>query len=350
MANIPTIQFLRALAALMVLFGHVIAEAEHYYGMAFGLDFIPWSRGVDIFFVISGFIITISAHHLFGQLGAAKAFLWRRFVRVAPLYYFFTTLMVAALLFLPGMAKDTAFDPGQIISSFLFLPYERYDGRIAPVLSLGWTLNFEMFFYAIFAVFLAARGRIGPIGVIITIVGLSLIGIFSPPDGAIFKVWTNPIMITFVFGILIARAYLQGITNLGGGIWVLALGVVLLILLSWLVVNGVALPRFIASGLPSALIVAACVLFKSSEVRIPKLWLLLGDASYALYLSHRFVLRVVTVVVVPLLPNAPVWGVVYIVATIGLAILAGIATHMWIEKPMARVARPRRKLPKLVTS
>jgi len=154
--KLPGLQALRGLAAVMVLIGHVLAEAEHYFALSLPGDTIPRTRGVDIFIVISGFVITLSAQR---YMGRPWAFLWRRLLRVAPLYYVFTTLMVAALLLLPGAVKDTPLDPAQIISSYVFFPYARPDGLIAPVLSLGWTLNYEIFFYALTALCLALCSR-----------------------------------------------------------------------------------------------------------------------------------------------------------------------------------------------
>jgi exopolysaccharide production protein ExoZ len=143
MPKLGGLQFLRAFAAIMVLIGHAIAEAEHYFAISLHLDFIPWTRGVDIFFVISGFIITLSATRYKGR---PFAFLQRRVMRVVPLYYVFTTLMVFTVFFFPNGPKDTVFDLSQILSSYGFFPYARLDGRIAPILSLGWTLNYEIFF------------------------------------------------------------------------------------------------------------------------------------------------------------------------------------------------------------
>lgn len=99
-------QYLRALAASMVLVGHVLAEAEHYFGFDIPLRGLPWTRGVDIFFVISGFIIVLVSRDLHGTPGGVRTFLRRRFRRVVPLYWLFTTLMLCILLVVPGAAKD----------------------------------------------------------------------------------------------------------------------------------------------------------------------------------------------------------------------------------------------------
>jgi exopolysaccharide production protein ExoZ len=246
--------------------------------------------------------------------------------------------MIVVLIVLPGGAKDTQFDLGQIISSYFFWPYERYDGRLAPVLSLGWTLNYEMFFYAIFAGALALPKTMGSLTVVGAIVALSAVGLVFMPDFTPLAFWTNPTMMAFAFGVLIARADLAGMGPKRGGLPVLVLGLVSLIILNAVPVE---LPRFVSSGLPAALIVSAPVLF-SRQSSAPRVGLLLGDASYALYLSHRFVLRSATLLLLPYLPStAPAtWTFVVVVSL--AALLASMGVYLWVEIPMLRAMKPAR--------
>jgi exopolysaccharide production protein ExoZ len=324
------IQLLRATAAIMVLIGHVLAEAEHYFGVTIPLTRLPWTRGVDIFFVISGFIITLSAQRLWDQPHAARRFLWRRFLRVVPLYYLFTTLMIVAVVIVPGGAKDTVFDPAQILSSYLFWPYERYDGRIAPVLSLGWTLNYEMFFYLLFAGALLLTRRTGLFVLFGAILLLSVVGMIFQPTLPAVAFWTNPIIMAFGFGVLIALGYLNGLGPKRGSAIVLGLGFAALIAMN---IAPNLVPRFIASGLPAAIIVAAPVLF-STQVSAPRLGLLLGDASYALYLSHRFVLRAATLLMLSVFPMTTTGAYWFSVFVCCVALVASVAVFRWVEQPL----------------
>jgi len=319
------LQLLRALAAIMVLIGHVIAEAEHYFSMPLPGDAIPWTRGVDIFFVISGFVITLSAQR---YVGRPAAFMWRRLVRVVPLYWLFTTLMVITLVVLPSGAKDTSFDPAQIIASYTFIPYERVDGRIAPVLSLGWTLNYEVFFYALAACCLGLpRPLIALAGLIVSLSVLGLLMLFETPQ---LTFWTNPIILEFMFGLGLARLWQMGWCAPSG---LLAISTLLLGFLLLVALDAVDLPRFIAAGLPAALIVAAGTLF-CPKIHLPgMIW---GDASYALYLSHRFVLRAATLILLPLLPANLFGALIYVMAVFACAMTIGLLTHLILEKPMMK--------------
>jgi peptidoglycan/LPS O-acetylase OafA/YrhL len=323
MPKLGGLQLLRAFAAIMVLIGHAIAEAEHYFTLSLQLDFIPWTRGVDIFFIISGFIITLSATR---YVGRPIAFLKRRFMRIAPLYYLFTTLMVITVLMFPGGPKDTTFDLGQIITSYAFLPYPRLDGRVAPILSLGWTLNYEVFFYILCAVTLLLRGTMLTLCcAILSIVLLPYIFTFQT---APWLFWTNTIMVEFIFGILLAKAYQRDWCrpNRFVAISLFVFGLVLLIGLA-----STDLPRFIVAGIPSTLIVSAATLFcPPLSIR----WQIFGDASYALYLSHRFTLRAATLLLVPVLPHSVFGSWVYVLSVSILSIGIAILIHLQIERPL----------------
>lgn len=328
--KLPGLQALRALAAFMVLVGHVLAEAEHYFALPLPGDAIPWTRGVDIFFVISGFVITLSAAQLAGH---PRAFLWRRLVRVVPLYFLFTTLMVVVLIALPGAAKDTTLDPAQILSSYGFFPYERADGRIAPVLSLGWTLNYEVFFYTLAALCLALPRPF--LALTALIIGIAALGHAIEWHSAPFAFWSDPIILEFLMGIALARLWQQGWhrPHPGAALATLCAGIALLIVL-----DPTPLPRFVAAGLPAAMIVASGTLLCPLCALPGQLW---GDASYALYLSHRFALRGATILLLPLLP-ATMWGAaIYVVSICALSLAVGMLTHLWIERPMMRALTPK---------
>jgi exopolysaccharide production protein ExoZ len=336
--RLPGLQLLRALAAVMVLIGHTLSEGGHYMALPLRHENLPWTRGVDIFFVISGFIVTLSAARFEGQ---PLSFLWRRFLRVTPLYYLFTTLMVIVVLVLPQGAKDTGFEPGQILASYLFLPWAREDGRIAPVLSLGWTLNYEMFFYLLFAAaLLAGRALATLAGVIAALVAIGIIW-SSAPVAVTF--WTNPLMLEFALGMVLARLWQRGYVRADG---FLALGAVIGGLALMVALHCAALPRVIAAGLPAMLIVAGGTLFCPAPGCMRWPGQILGDASFALYLSHRFVLRTLTLLLLPLLPVNFFGVFVYVAVTSLVALGAAILVHLWIERPMlTALDGPRRTVP-----
>ncbi|WP_299938792.1 acyltransferase [uncultured Pelagimonas sp.] len=349
------VQYMRALASGMVLFGHVLAETEHYLKIDMPFGWVPWTRGVDIFFVISGFIILVSSQKYFEAPGGVRVFCRKRFTRVVPLYWLFTTLMLAVLLILPSGAKQTQLDWGQVITSYLFIPYERYDGRAAPILSLGWTLNFEIFFYAVFALALFLPRRIGPLSVVVLMTVWAALGALIPgmADITVLRVWSNPLILEFCMGVLLGQLYVhhslqqqdqpehnKARNRVGWAL--LATGFGLLCLLNQ--IDG--LPRWIASGFPATMMVASIVFFYTPHNE-PGRWAriggLLGDSSYALYLSHRFFLRALTMVIVPLLPATITGGLLFTGVACSVAIAGSLVVYVWIERPLLRLTsgKPR---------
>ena len=155
--HLSNIQILRGIAAVMVLVYHI--------GNEFGDRGFPeplphfWmgSAGVDVFFVISGFIMVHSTAEAFARPGAPWLFLARRLVRLAPLYWLITTIFVVVALVEArhtGLAADA---PRWFAASYAFLFYPHGDAGDFPLYAQGWTLNFEMFFYVCFAAVLPFR-------------------------------------------------------------------------------------------------------------------------------------------------------------------------------------------------
>jgi peptidoglycan/LPS O-acetylase OafA/YrhL len=332
MPRLDSLQWLRALAAMMVLIGHVIEEVAHYRGQTLSAAALPWTRGVDIFFVISGFVITLSMIRFAGSVQGAGAFLLRRTLRVVPLYWLFTTLMVLTLLIAPSGVKDTDLDPAQILSSYLFLPYERHDGRIAPVLSLGWTLNYEMFFYLLASAVLLLNWSRAVAGLLAALAFLALAGAAFDPNQTALTFWTNSIILEFGFGVLLAILWLRRGTD---HVPLLAAALGFAGLAALVMLNGTTLPRAIAAGLPALLIVAGPVLFLVPPPGpLNRAGLALGDASYALYLSHRFVLRLATLALLPFLPAGAGGAFLFIVIVTLAATALSLAVFHHIERPL----------------
>ncbi|MGK6324147.1 acyltransferase family protein [Sphingomonas sp. DT-51] len=324
-----SIQYLRAIAALLVVLHHARNPEPWLFNPLAGLSL--GQSGVDIFFVISGFIMYAAARD-----EPAGQFVYRRIVRVAPLYWLAT---IVSLLFF-YRRQLIAFDPalfGKLASSLLFIPNYNllHPDEIWPVLVPGWTLNYEMFFYAIFALALLSRALV-PVVIAVIIAAVSA-GRLIGSDNPAWLTYTDPILLDFAFGLLIARFYPAGASR-----WLvllLPLGVALLLLApvpgSW---------RALYWGVPAALIVMGALALEAGG-GLPQLAGLktIGDASYSLYLVHPMVITVADKVVqkVPLTGFAQ-FALLLIVAFVG-SVLAGIMTHRLVEKPLLRRLQGRRR-------
>ncbi len=349
MGQIVAIQVLRALAAATVVIGHAQADARVAADLA-GLGFtpsalLPWGAGVDLFFVISGFIMVHASARFFAAPGGRRAFLARRVARIAPLYWGMATLYLASSL----AAGKALPDSGAILASYLFLPSDGFgDGVPRPFYTLGWTLNYEMAFYGVFAAALAWQ-RERAVAVVVGALGLAvLLGALSRPSLAPLVFWSRPIVLEFALGMGLALALARGwrLDALAG--WLVAgAGLAALHLdgldagakaVEWITPND--LPRVLCWGVPTALLVAAAVLAPAlPQGRAVRALAALGDASYALYLTHPFVIVAGRKLWLAsgLAPVLGFWPLV--AAMLAAAVALALAVHRLVERPLVRAAQ-----------
>ena len=290
--------------------------------------------GVDIFFVVSGVIMWVTTSTdpslnpgLFYRL---------RLTRIVPLYWFYTTSYVVVATVAPTQLFSAALAPWYVISSFLFIPARHPNGDIVPVYSLGWTLNYEMFFYFLFGLCLLARSQtIRLLAISATIGGLVIVGAIVKPESAVGLTYTDPIMLEFLAGVLIGSAFLKfgtrALPAIVGGVAIIASGA--LFLAFW----GRDMPHLVMFGFPSALCVAGALAIETAGPRREfRLGAFLGDCSYSIYLAHPFVLRpffiIVSVIFVE--PNRTTQILLATVAIV-IGIVGGIISHQTIERPLA---------------
>ena len=268
-----------------------LVHAENVYGG--GASFLggpaPFGfAGVDVFFVIPGFIIATITAGRFGSTAGALDFLGRRALRIFPLYWLCSAAIVLALIVRPG-SLDPSIAEKSILHSLLLLPQEG-----GPMLVVGWTLTHELFFYTMTAIALAAcsRSRIPRLIAVWAIVLLILQPL--PTHTPWPKLLTSPLALEFMAG---AVAGLHWRTLSARHAWgALTTGLIWMVgACLWLAdhpfhgqTDGT---RVLAFGLPSALVVASLVRLETEgRIKLPRIAVRLGDASYSLYLTHVFVL------------------------------------------------------------
>jgi exopolysaccharide production protein ExoZ len=300
---------------------------------------LPWGSGVDVFFIISGFIIS---HVLIGtQTSAqdAKGFLVRRIIRVVPVYWFYTLLMVIAMLLFSHMLRSNVLTADHVLASLFFIPWPNPEkGWLFPVLGQGWTLNYEFFFYilAFFSVFMAPhRRKYFLSGVILALYALAL---SLRGSHFIFDFFGFSIILEFIIGIWIYALFCKRPEFPG---WLCSVFVVCALIL-W-PLGEYFIPqddfRIIARGVPAALLTMGIVFSRrmnnvtGQAVRITEM---LGDSSYSLYLSHPFVL----------VPMAALWRhtglhsvLLYIVPALVLCLAGSLASYFLIEKNLIKLSQ-----------
>lgn len=327
-----SIQILRGIAALLVVCHHTALQLSFRAG---NNTFEFGAIGVDIFFAISGFVI-----YLTGRKLSWSGFFARRIVRVVPLYWFFLLLKIAFVSIGGASAVRGIGSLGYILQSFFFIPAFRNASSLdpLPLITAGWTLNFEMYFYVIFTLGLAIVGgkRVAlwaSGAVVVLIVAAQLLGVF-PLAGRWPGpfLWFHPIALEFVAGIFLA--YLWTI-RFAVPIWVSAvLAVIAVSVAIVLPLPGTfALIRPLVWGVPAVLCLFALVNVERQTGF--KGWpplLFLGDASYAIYLTHTAALPILDKAIARINLPLVASGALLVVSSAAV----GCVAHLVIEKPLTR--------------
>lgn len=338
---VVSIQYLRGLAAMMVVYHHSVRKVLEMNPDSI----IPYSgfgnAGVDIFFVISGFIMWVTT---VSKTQSPAHFYYRRVIRIVPLYWLFTLTIVIPKLLVPDIFTSVQLEPSHIIKSLLFIPHYHpgVSDQIWPVLIPGWTLNYEMFFYLLFgaSLFIPPRRRLAALA--LTMLALVALGHWVTSENPLLVTYTDKLLLEFLAGVVIGVLYMRG-TALSPAIAVALLGAAALLLVGFetSVLPGVT--RVVAWGIPAILLViAALSLDRAGMIPPIKVLKLIGDASYSIYLSH-----ILSIEVVEFLWETAAWSVgtpamqvIFAVVCITFSATVGILAFYMIEQPMLRSLRP----------
>ena len=310
-----TIQYLRAISILMVLSAHLGSSFMGGFG----------AQGVDIFFVISGFIMM---HIMHQRSQNYLEFFFARFLRIAPLYY-----LATALILLTGYAYEPTF--WHIIQSFSLLKVYWHQ----PVLIVGWTLEYEFCFYLLCSIsILLLKNQKSRVIFLFT----ALISLFVVIDLLIFNDKIYGHFLEFLLGMvcffLRKRKFFNHLNPWAciGGI---ISGFCALIFVEIYFYNPLTFLRFIGYGIPSFVIVLfALSLENSVSVKEIKFLKIIGDASYAIYTFHMIAIYLLSDLTNMYIQYQPLLtpGFLFLVS-IGL----GVVVHFYVEKPIRRVLIPR---------
>jgi exopolysaccharide production protein ExoZ len=324
MNRLHGVQYLRAVAALGVVVFHAMERT--------GSNFAIGAAGVDVFFVISGFIMWVLAET---RHPAPSAFLRERIERIAPLYWMATAVMVAGGL--AGLFPNMRLTVFHVLGSFAFIPHHSpSDGGLWPVLVQGWTLNYEMFFYALFAalLFLSSGRRLAAMaGLFVGLVGLGLI---FEPKSAVLATYTSPLLLEFLIGAFIGRLWLAGGMPSPKIGWLL-IGVAVAGF-AFVGITYAGFNAYVLGPLAGALLLGVLALEKGGVVRRIRPLAYLGDASYSIYLWHTMAISVVAKFTVLAGLPAPVAAIL----AIGAGTAIGLACHECLEKPVTAFLKGRR--------
>jgi peptidoglycan/LPS O-acetylase OafA/YrhL len=284
-----------------------------------------------------------SSESLFGARGARRTFLHRRLIRIAPIYWIALTGF-AAMLYVLSQGPSI----GAFISAMLFLPIDVAGGGFPPLPFLipGWTLNLEMFFYLLFALFLIWPRERASFLCVAALLGIVAFGALFVPSSTALRFWSQPIILEFAVGMLAAVAYRRGAHFPRFALLLVPVGI---IALAFAPPMDVARPatgfeRLFFWGGPAALIFWGVVF---SRIKVPAAEHF-GGASYVLYLIHIPVGMITARLWFG--PLGQINPVAFVCFTLVVCLAAASAIHVFIERPLTRRLRMEGNRPQVMVA
>jgi exopolysaccharide production protein ExoZ len=334
-----SIQYLRGISAVLVIFFHAAIQSTALSGV----DVPTFGKlGVDVFFVISGFVMweSVTTRPISPIL-----FLKKRFCRIVPLYWTFTLAAASVAFVKPQLLRSTIFNLPHLIASLAFVPWinpvatgTSLDERITPVINPGWTLIFEMLFYVLFASILILPRRLRFPILIAEMLLIHGTAVYFRDAGAVPQFYAQNVMFEFLFGILIAiivPRYRAMALPIAAGLVALALAALL-----WGDLVQPVAARWLWLGVPAAVLVTASVDLERAGWMPQIAWLgRIGGASYSIYLSHVFVVAGARTVIQG--SGAGGWSMqplIFIPLAVIASIAVGMVVHHRIERPLTALS------------
>ena len=342
---IAQVQSLRAFAAMAVVVFHASQMLHVLEGPAMAR---LGAFGVHLFIIISGFVMHLIAAR---EGETPRDFLRRRLIRIVPLYYGFTLLLFALSTIQPQAFRLVHASLSHLVLSLAFIPHpDPFDpGSMAPMFPMGWTLDYEMAFYLLVALSLAApkRWRFGLVTG--TCCAIVLAGRYAQPSAPILAFLSDPVPLDFVAGFVLGRCYRRGALDGYGtaaGLALIAAGLGMVVVLS---ASNTGLSPIVTVGLPAFdVVLGALCLERDGRTWLRRPLTALGDASYSSYLSHVFALGALRLLLARLgldAADAPLAGLGLLLVATALGACFGLLIYQVVERPMLdtlrRAATPR---------
>lgn len=323
-----------------------MVATAHLYGVDqrfFGGDVLPAAvqfgfAGVDLFFVLSGFVMVHLARHGAGQPAIIPAFLFARAARIYPLWWIMLGAVTAVWLIRPDMVFASVAGNPNLLADFALFPHDRL-----PLLAVGWTLIHEVYFYLTFAILLLVPLRFLPLGLLVWMMAAAAGSVWfaalglTPPAGV--ALLTHPL--TQEFGLGAAVALLAARGERPSPALLLLAGLVWMIAGSALNLNAPAAlfedswQRVAVYGPGWALIVWGMVGLETDHDRVPwRAMIGIGNASYALYLVHVPIFAAGSRLIARYCgptpwDNVAAWGGLLLAA-----VIAALIVHHVVERPL----------------
>jgi peptidoglycan/LPS O-acetylase OafA/YrhL len=344
--SIKSIQILRAIAALGVVYVHCSAPRGGYKFPQTG------SFGVDIFFIISGFIIAYMVSK------NTDNFFIKRIIRIAPLYILATSLMALAVLIFSNLIYSTKVSFTGFLQSILFIPYKT-EVRGGPILEVGWTLNLEMFFYLIMflSIFFVKNKKYLTISCASMLIVLIIVLNIVKPDIYRLSFYQNGLFPEFIYGLALYHFYNFYNERFNAdkfkAIKIAVFITTAVMSIAYLVASDIYDLRIFSNrniyyGIPALTLTVSLLLLEKyiGNNRIVKFGLKLGDASYAMYLFHPFIILFLSRIIFQKIfgnNDNVILELVKLIFALSLTVFFSMLIYDFVDKPIQNYLRSWRK-------
>ena len=321
---LSSIQILRAMAAWAVVFHHYMQIFHGFESSNFLARFFSeyGLLGVDLFFIISGFVIYNSVS---GNNVSPASFAIQRVARIAPAYWIFTSVIAVLAANFENLIPRTEFEIEHFAKSLFFIPaYSPTGIGLLPTLSVGWTLNYEMLFYGVFGISLFFPKKALPPVLCILVATIQIVA--SHSDGA-FSFYGRPLIYDFLIGIVVSMAFRSGLVEKITPVMAITLIFTSLYVMA---ISGAISHSPIKAGIPLAVIFAATI---SQERFLKGLRFLthLGNWSYSTYLVHIIVICII----LKAFSTYNLYEPIALFLTIAFTLILSWVSYRFLEKPVS---------------
>jgi exopolysaccharide production protein ExoZ len=329
--NLKSLQILRAIAALSVVYYHI--NAAPHFG----------KFGVDIFFIISGFVMSMIIEN--GQ--KPYTFVVNRITRIVPLYWVLTLCLFILSAIKPDLLDTTTANIFNFLKSIFFVPYFKESGQLHPMLVVGWTLNYEMFFY--FCLWVSIIVMITrKIYALITIFLLTIFFLLADNyliNPVLKSFFNNSIIFEFILGMLAFKIYKIRLMKKINNVVLLIISILSYFFMAYYEVIGTDIARVFIYGIPSLILILSVTALEETKFMennsLTKILALIGNGSYAIYLSHLYVVLAIQRIGHEKLnlmdPTTPLG----VAVTLFFSIIVGHILYTHVDKPLSGYFRKK---------
>jgi len=343
--KLHSLQSMRGIAVMLIVLLHIYAfEAKAGVGAAILPQWLIFgSSGVDLFFVVSGFVMVYTTEGIAGHWRELLKFLYKRITRIYPLYWLLTASLLLAYTLFPQHIHRADLSSVDFTKAILLYPQEHL-----PYLVVGWTLIHEMYFYLVFSIFILFERKYLPpllLAWLLTVIALSNTNLSQ--SSPLIHLIAHPLTLEFILGCFAAillqnkRAFIPRAIVLFGTLALIGCWVAHQSVTQGAEISGWF--RAVLFGVPYSLIVYGATASELNTTRPSnRIFTLLGDASYSIYLLHFLVISCVSKIFAELVstPSPTVSdNLLYILSCLAASCLLGVASFHYIERKLIRWMR-----------